>query len=147
MGSGGNPSIKPDLFSAQQPPDTLSLPASEPKSVPVRKDEPASAASPSYALPTNLPSALRHLDNDQLDRLLAAVLAEREARGGKKLPIPDEPPHEKPSKAAALSLPQGKLNAIRAAFKAGVKPSQIVRQFGISQSDVKKALARDEMKR
>jgi DNA invertase Pin-like site-specific DNA recombinase len=31
-------------------------------------------------LPTNLPSALRHLDNDQLDRLLAAAHAERQAR-------------------------------------------------------------------
>jgi hypothetical protein len=147
MGSGSDPSIKPDLFSAQQPPDTLSLPASEPKSVPVRKDEPASAASPSYALPTNLPSALKHLDNEQLERLLAAVLAEREARGGKKLPVSDDAAREKPGKEAAPSLPQGKLNAVRAAFKAGVKPSQIARQFGISQSDVRKTLASYEPKR
>jgi DNA-binding transcriptional regulator LsrR (DeoR family) len=33
------------------------------------------------------------------------------------------------------------VNAVRAAFKAGVKPSQIARQFGLSQSDVRKALA------
>jgi hypothetical protein len=131
MGSGGNPSIKPDLLPAQQPPGTS-------------KDEPVSAASPSYALPTNLPSALRHLDNDQLDRLLTAVLAEREARGGKKFPVSDEHSREKPSNKAAPSLPQGKLNAIRAAFKAGVKPSQIARQFGVSQSDVRKALASDD---
>ena len=123
MGSGGNPSIKPDLLPAQQPPGTS-------------KDEPVSVASPSYALPTNLPSALRHLDNDQLDRLLTAVLAEREARGGKKVPVSDEHSRE--------SLPQGKLNSIRAAFKAGVKPSQIARQFGVSQSDVRKALASDD---
>jgi hypothetical protein len=51
---------------------------------------------------------------------------------------------EKPSNKAAPSLPQGKLNAIRAAFKAGVKPSQIARQFGVSQSDVRKALASDD---
>jgi len=38
-------------------------------------------------------------------------------------------------------LTTGKLNAVRAAFKAGVKPSAIARQFGISQSDVRKALA------
>jgi hypothetical protein len=139
MGSGSNPSIKPDLFSAQQPSDISSLAASKPKS-----KEHASAASPSYALPTNLPSALGHLDNDQLDRLLAAVLAEREARGGKKALISNEPSREKPGKKAALSLPQGKLNAVRASFKAGVKPSQIARQFGISQSDVRKALASDD---
>jgi hypothetical protein len=41
----------------------------------------------------------------------------------------------------AGSLTTGKLNAVRAAFKAGVKPSAIGRQFGISQSDVRKALA------
>ena len=38
-------------------------------------------------------------------------------------------------------LTKGKLNAVRAAFKAGVRPSAIARQFGISQSDVRKALA------
>jgi len=38
-------------------------------------------------------------------------------------------------------LTTGKLNAVRAAFKAGVKPSAIARQFGISQSDIRKALA------
>src|ERR1019366_10339272 len=91
MGSGSNPSIKADLFSAQQSPDTSSLSASEPKSSPLRSDEPAAAASPSYALPKNLPSALKHLDDDQLDRLVAAVLAERQARGGKKVPVSDEP--------------------------------------------------------
>jgi hypothetical protein len=146
MASGSNPATEPDLFSAQQPPDTSSLSASEPKSLPGCKDEPAAASSPSYALPTNLPSALSHLDNDQLDRLLAAVLGEREARGGKKLPG-DEPSRKKPIKGGAPALAQGKLNAVRAAFKAGVTPSRIARQFGISQSDVRKALASDEPRR
>jgi hypothetical protein len=36
-------------------------------------------------------------------------------------------------------LTTGKLNAVRAAFKAGVKPSAIARQFGISQSSQKGA--------
>jgi transposase-like protein len=45
-----------------------------------------------------------------------------------------------------LPLAQGKLNVVRAAFKAGVTPSRIARQFGISQSDVRKALASDEKK-
>jgi hypothetical protein len=39
------------------------------------------------------------------------------------------------------SLPQGKLNAVRAAFKAGVTPARIARQFGLSHSSVRKALA------
>ena len=50
-------------------------------------------------------------------------------------------------KEVALSLTLAKLNAIRAAFKAGVAPSRIARQFGISQSDVRKVLASDKLKR
>ena len=44
------------------------------------------------------------------------------------------------------SLPQGKLNAVRAAFKAGVTPARIAREFGISRSDVQKTLAGDVKK-
>jgi DNA invertase Pin-like site-specific DNA recombinase len=36
--------------------------------------------------------------------------------------------------------------AVRAAFNAGVTPSRIARQFRISKSDVRKALASDEKK-
>ena len=38
-------------------------------------------------------------------------------------------------------LTTSKLNAVRAAFKAGVKPKQIGRQFGLSDAEVRKALA------
>jgi hypothetical protein len=38
-------------------------------------------------------------------------------------------------------LTTGKLNAVRTAFKAGVRTSAIARQFGISQADLKKPLA------
>ena len=41
------------------------------------------------------------------------------------------------------SLPQGKLNAVKAAFKAGVTPARIAREFGISLSDVRKAIRSD----
>jgi DNA invertase Pin-like site-specific DNA recombinase len=78
--------------------------------------------------------------------LLAAVLAERQARGGKKLPVSDEPSRKQRIKEVAPPLALGKLNAVRAAFKAGVRPSRIARQFGISQSDVRKALAGDPSK-
>src|SRR5664280_1570473 len=100
MGSGNNPSTKADLFSAQQPPDSPSLSTVQQKST--HTDEPVAASSQSYALPQNLPSAL---------------------------------------KEAPIHLPLGKLNAVRAAFKAGVTPSRIARQFRISLSDVKLALA------
>ena len=142
----GNPSsIKPDLFSAQQLLDISSPSASEAKP-PMPTNEPAAASSPSYALPTNLPSALRHLDDDQLDRLFAAVIGELKQRG-KKLPKSDVPSRkQRPKEVDAPPLAQGKLNAIRAAFKAGVRPSRIAREFGVSHADVRKVLTSDEKK-
>jgi hypothetical protein len=146
MGSGRNQSIKPDLFStAQQPPETSALSASEQKSPPLHTDEPAAAASQSYALPTNLPSALSHLDDDQLNRLLSAVIGELKRRG-RKLSVSVEPSRKQWTKEVAPPLAQGKLNAVRAAFKAGITPSRIARQFGISLSNVRKALASDPSK-
>ncbi len=53
---------------------------------------------------------------------------------------------DKPSpkrQPVAVSLTRGQVNAVRAAFKAGITPSRIARQFGLSQSDVRKALAMD----
>jgi transposase-like protein len=43
-------------------------------------------------------------------------------------------------------LSRGQVNAVRAVFKAGVTVSRIARQFGISQADVRKALASDTSK-
>jgi hypothetical protein len=142
MGSGRTRSITPDLFSTVSAKMPLPPPENSPPSVVA--DGGATSAPLSYSLPTNLPSALKHLDDDQLDRLLAAAHAERQARGGKKPPISDEPSRKQRTKEATPPLAQGKLNAVRAAFKAGVKPSRIAREFGISQSDVRKALAGDK---
>jgi hypothetical protein len=86
-----------------------------------------------------------------IDSLLAAVTAEAERRGR----LPSSPAKEKPTADAkarprqavahdGTGLTTGKLNAVRAAFKAGVRPSAIARQFGISQSDIRKALATEE---
>ena len=77
--------------------------------------------------------------------MLAAVIGELKQRG-RKLPDSDEPRRQKRTKEVAPPLAQGKLNAVRAAFKAGVRPSRIAREFGISQSDVRKALASDGKK-
>jgi hypothetical protein len=46
------------------------------------------------------------------------------------------PPDNPRTEAAAVHLTPGKVKAVRAAFNVGVKPSQIARQFGLSQSDV-----------
>jgi uncharacterized protein (DUF433 family) len=45
---------------------------------------------------------------------------------------------------AAAALTKGQVNAVRAAFKAGVTPSRIAQQFGLSHADVRKALSSDE---
>jgi hypothetical protein len=60
---------------------------------------------------------------------------------------PGRPTHQRQIGPAAASLSRGQVNAVRAAFKAGVTPSRIARQFGLSQSDVRKALSYDEPKR
>jgi predicted DNA binding protein len=91
-------------------------------------------------LPADLTNAVKQLDDQELDRLLATVNAEQNRRG-KKLPASDASSRKRKVEAMSAPLTQGKLNAVRAAFKAGVTPSRIARQFGISQSDVRKALA------
>jgi hypothetical protein len=98
-----------------------------------------------HVLPTNLSNAVRHLNDQELDQLLSVVIAEQKRRG-KKL-LAKNPRTRRVEVPAAVPLTQGKLNAVRAAFKAGVTPSRIARQFGISQSDVRKALASDIAKR
>src|SRR4051812_4027964 len=105
----------PDLFSERAPEPLAANTASQPR----------------HFLPKDLAGALKRLDNAEIDALLAAVTAEAEHRG--RLPPP--------SRTHTASLTTGKLNAVRAAFKAGVKPSAIARQFGISQSDIRTALA------
>ena len=69
------------------------------------------------------------------------------ADAAKRFPYQIKVPARLLAKVVAPPLPQGKLNAIRAAFGARFTPSRIARQFQISQSEVKKALASDETKR
>jgi predicted DNA-binding protein (UPF0251 family) len=99
-----------------------------------------------HVLPKDLPGAIKQLDDQELDRLLAAALAERKRRG-RKPSASTEPPDKPLVEAVVVHLTPGKMNAVRAAFKAGVKPSQIARQFGLSQADVRKALASDASRR
>jgi hypothetical protein len=132
-------SSTPDLFSL--------VPAREAHS---RDSEPSgsltrSAIPSRHVLPADLPKAVRHLDDHELDRLLSAVIAEQKRRGKKLATAISQP--RRVEMVTTAPLTQGKLNAVRAAFKAGVTPSRIARQFGISQSDVRKALASDTAKR
>jgi DNA invertase Pin-like site-specific DNA recombinase len=96
-------------------------------------------------LPKDLARSLMRLDDAEIDLLLSAVTTEAQRRGR----LPKRQPQAEPKlagrrtavKEISHGLTTGKLNAVRAAFKAGVKPSAIARQFGISQSDVRNALA------
>ena len=99
----------------------------------------SAAPSPRHVLPSDLSAAIKHLNDQELDQLQAAVTTELKRRG-KKPPVSDKTPSKR-VEAATVSLTPVKLNAVRAAFKAGVRPSKIAKQFGIPQSDVRKVIA------
>jgi hypothetical protein len=101
----------------------------------VNGHESREAQSSRHILPRDLDAAIKHLDDRELERLILAALQERDRR---KLPVPEK---SERTEIAPAALPQGKLNAIRAAFKAGVPPSRIAKQFGVSRSDVQTTLA------
>jgi hypothetical protein len=93
-----------------------------------------------YVLPQDLDAAIRRLPDADLDRLATAVLDERTRRRGQP-PAREESHRGRPDESSSPSLPQGKVNAVRAAFAAGVTPNRIAREFGLSRSDVNKVLA------
>ena len=133
----------PDLFSATPTPKARGS-----RTIPVRENL---ASQSRYLLPKDLAGALKHLDDTEVDTLLAAVTSEAQRRGrlpsGSTSRAPASSTKRQPTNDGEGSLTKGKLNAVRAAFKAGVKPSAIARQFGISQSDVRKAPATEGLNR
>lgn len=96
-----------------------------------------------FVLPGDLVGALKTLNDAQLDTLLKTVAEEVKRRG--KLPTEKQkkPVTKKKPNAAAVQVPQGKANLIRAAIKAGVKPGAIARQLGVSPSVVQRVLKED----
>jgi len=115
-----------------------------------------------HVLPRDLSNALKQLDDGELDRLLEATRDELQRRGrllistsvnrpttqmgteqlasDQSTPTEESRQRRQPEEPN-VALAQGQVNAVRAAFKAGITPSRIARQFGISQSDVRKVLA------
>jgi len=103
---------------------------------------------PRRVLPNDLGAALKALDDVEIDSLLEAVTAEAKRRDRKPLDATREkvlatPAANEGRAVHTTPLTTGQLNAVRAAFKAGVKPALIARQFRISQADVRNALASD----
>jgi hypothetical protein len=145
MGRDRREQPTPDLFSTETARDGSPSPIS-----PIPATQPtADASSQRHVLPKNLRTAVKHLSDGELDLLHAATLEEMGRRGRlpptdqttKRSSRTDKSPDKRQVETEAVSLTRGQVNAVRAAFKAGIKPSLIARQFGISQSDVRKVLA------
>jgi hypothetical protein len=122
----------------------------------------AEKLSPRHVLPRDLSNALKQLDDGELDRLFAATRDELQSRGRLLTSSPvirstthmgreqrawdqstttEESPNRRQPEEPNVALTQGQVKAVRATFKAGITPTRIARQFGISQSDVRKVLA------
>ena len=129
----------PDLFSTELVQNAV------PAQVPPTK-EATRKVSQRHVLPQDLPNAVKFLSDTELDLLIVTAVDEAKRRG--RLPPkvepkqPDEPKRTRVELTTA-SLTRGQINAVRAAFKAGITPSRIARQFGMSQSNVRKALMAD----
>ena len=109
--------------------------------------EPAAVADPA-ATAGQLLAGLDKLPSSDLLSLVSALGVEVVRRGLTPVRVVDEPASKagarlKPSsasagKSGAASIPTSKVNAIRAALKAGVKPGVVARQFGVSIAQIKK---------
>jgi hypothetical protein len=150
----------PDAFPAATAQEASAPPKASAASKLAASEAVTEAAPQRYILPKNLRNAVKHLSDGELDLMHAATVEEMRRRGRKpsvevNLPVrPDmaklpPPPTGKRRHVniAEVPLTRGQVNAVRAAFKAGITPSRIARQFGISQSNVRKALASDESNR
>ena len=154
MGRERSEQTFPDLFSTDAVRD-----ASTPPPPAATTDQPEPQR---HVLPKNLRNAVKHLNDEELDLLHAATLEERKRRGrlqpnveadsaqtshhAKRSAIKDKISQRRRVDIAETTLTLGQINAVRAAFRAGITPARIARQFGISQSKVRKALATDESK-
>jgi hypothetical protein len=137
-----------DLFSTDVVRDAFPLPTRRVSATETAAD----TVSQRHALPRNLPDAVKHLTDRELDLLLTASVEEAKRRGRLAPSVQPNPTDElvrkqsssrdkRQAEVAKVSLTRGQVNAVRAALKAGIKPSQIARQFGIFQADVRKVLA------
>ena len=140
--------MAPDLFAPQVTPPHASRPiTSNVKIAPATHPSP-----PRYLLPKDLPGALAQLSDNEIDSLLAALIEEAKGRG--RLPSDMRTKPAKTDRAAQrrhegrtgdrmVALTPGQTNAVRAAFKAGVKPAAMAREFRISPAAVRLVLAAD----
>jgi hypothetical protein len=162
MGHDPTKVTAPDLF-----PTATARDASAPPTKLSHTEAATETARQRHILPKDLPNALKHLSDGELDFLHAATLEEVKRRGRTPLGVETDlqtlrhrfdvrPNLQKQVTltkkrqnvdTAEVTLTRGQENAVRAAFKAGITPSRIARQFGLSQSVVRRALASGEKQR
>jgi hypothetical protein len=132
----------PDLFSTVMVRDAFPVPT---KQVPPAHKQ-------RYLLPKDLPTAVKHLSDWELDLLITESLEEAKRRGRLPPRFQANTSHEPVSNQLSSSkkrqaqptppsLTRAQVSAVRASLKAGITPSRIARQFGISQSDIRKVSA------
>jgi hypothetical protein len=141
MGRDRTQPATPDLFSMTPVGETTSRTTKQVS--PVQEQR--------HVLPKDLPNAVKHLTDRELDLLITATVEEAKRRGRVPPSLQANPPDasvpkrssskdKRQAQVATVSLTRGQVNAVRAALKAGIKPSLIARQFGISQSELRKCV-------
>ena len=123
------------------PEDLFSSPSRSSESTSTQ--EPTTPRAARYVLPKDIGNSVRHLSDRDLDLLAQACIRERKRRGEKPAP-PVVEQATKPSLAVGakpVPLTTAQVGAVRAAFKAGVKPPAIARQFRLSKAQVREALS------
>jgi hypothetical protein len=149
----------------QQTPDLFSTEGADNRSTNIASGTAVVRRPRRLILPKNLPNSIKYLDDRELDHLLEAAIDEAKRRGRPLASLepgrtrtkvgPDEPKPKRPQstgrptgvrkiRLASSALTRGQVNAVRAAFKAGITPARIARQFGLSHADVRTALSSDE---
>jgi hypothetical protein len=98
MSKGSTRPGKPDLFSTTSVQEPSSLSANRVKAAPWADKKTPVPSLLRYVLPKDLPGAIKQLNDDELERLIAVALAEQKRRGGK-------PPSQVSGRPKGLVLP------------------------------------------
>jgi DNA-binding transcriptional regulator YiaG len=100
-----------------------------------------SAALREVAYPKAAPALALAIGDEQERRHTAKAAQSASGAGAGRPRIKSSPKREtQPTADTSQPSPKARINAIRAAFKAGVKPSVIARQFGVSQQVIRQVL-------
>src|SRR5258705_5750990 len=130
MAGGRITPMIPDLFSTALPREKSLLMPSVPNST--------ADMITRHVLPNDLPSAIKQLNDQELEQLLVAVTADQQRRG--KQPPAAGKTISKRTESVPVTLAPRKLNAGRAALQTGDNTSRNAQEFWISQADLLQGL-------